>query len=316
MKQREQNQRRLERHIVRDCARLESNPDETGSFSGRTILINHDLMEVEAMNNEYFRTKVLKYHGKGTGLRLLRVGDIVVEVDCSEVAPCTFPVWASSPILVEIPPSGVKNYKTGLSSEDSIQKDRERALPLAIKFPVYTHQTDSTLSAFENIPESADSGNNGIDLREPVLAVAITTSGLAEGNKRVERHCVLPVWNDGTTVPMTLDWYEGEPAEGTPNPEWHLSAPKGMPLTLGLQSLQKSAQLPAGVDGSGYRLFISPWKIGATVLDNAGQETSHKIWQREWSFTDFAEFQRALGRICDVLLGYNIELPSVAEQRA
>lgn len=270
------------------------------------------------MNHTHVEAKILKQQGNSTDL-LIRAGDSVVQVTYAELAPCEFPVWARSPVNVEVPPNGVKHHVAGVSSESFVRKHADGLLPNTIKFPVYARQTSSTLEAFNRLPElSPRSNSSSVALsREPLIAVGITARGSMLDGKQVETHAVLPIWHDGTAVMVTLNWYDGEPSEGTPNPEWYLRGTEGMPLAAGLRTLQEYSLLPASLSDCRYSLHMSPCKIGETVLDGPGQPTTHKIWQRAWQFTDVVDFQVALGRVCDQLLGLNdVQSRSLAGQQA
>lgn len=266
------------------------------------------------MKSKHVEARFLKHHGNTTNI-LIKVGDSVVQASYSEVAPCAFPVWTSMPVQVEIPPSGFRSNIVGVTSEGVAQSNVDGGLPNIIKFPVYERQSNSTVEDFENLPDSSTRGNN--ISREPLAAIAISASGIMDGRKRVETHSVLPVWIDGTSVVVTLNWYDGEPSEGSPNPEWHLRATQGMPPEEGMRRLMESGPFSANVSECIYRINVSPWKLGASILEALGEETHHKVWQREWQFTEFDDFQLALGHLRDALTGLSrSEKPSMAEQRA
>ena len=270
------------------------------------------------MNCNHVEAKVLRHHGNSTNL-LIRAGDLVVQANYSEVAPCAFPVWTGAPVHVEIPLHGVRHHVAGVASEAAARENAAGTLPNTVKFPVYSYQVSSTVEAFESLPDPSVRSTDPPDRvpREPLVAVGVSGSGILDARKRVETHWVLPAWTDGTAVLVTLNWYDGELAEGIPNPEWHLRASNGMPLDMGLRSLQKFAQLSGQLTDRHYCLHFSPWKLGASILDSAGQETPHRIWQRAWRFGEFEEFENALGRVCDVLCGLNkAAQPSMAEQQA
>lgn len=256
------------------------------------------------MKSKRLESRVLKQNGNSTNL-LIRAGDTVVQANYSELAPCEFPVWTGRPVQVEVPSSGVKHHVAGLSSEDFLKKHADGGLPNTIKFPVYSYQTVSTTEMFENLSSSAQSaGHSGnAMLREPIAALGVSASGYSADGLRTEIHGVLPVWHDGTAVLVTLHWYEGEPSEGTPNPEWYLRGTEGMPLEQGLQSVRDVALLPAHLSDQRFVLSLSPWKLGEVFVGDSGSETHHKIWQREWRFTSLDEFRSALGRVCDGMLG-------------
>ncbi len=256
------------------------------------------------MKNKRVEAKVLKQHGNSTNV-LIRAGETVVQATYSELAPCQFPIWTGRPVQVEVPTSGVKRHVAGLSSEDFIQKHADGGLPNTIKFPVYSYQAPSTMEMFENLSTSSDRGSQPgtAILREPIAALGVSAAGYSSDGLRTEIHGVLPVWHDGTAVLVTLHWYDGEPCEGTPNPEWYLRGTEGMPLEQGLQSLRNFVLLPAHLSDQRFILSLSPWKLGEAFIGDSGHEVSHMIWQHEWRFSTIDEFRSALSRVCDGMLG-------------
>ncbi|MCC6962927.1 MAG: hypothetical protein IT585_06720 [candidate division Zixibacteria bacterium] len=270
------------------------------------------------MKSKRVEAMVLERRDNSTSL-LIRASDAVVQATYSELAPCQFPVWTGTPVQVELPFGGVKRHVAGLTSEDSPRKNADGGLPDIIRFPVYSSQIAATPEAFENLPRSARSRGNTADVisREPLVAIGISASGQTADGSHVETHGVLPIWLDDTAVLVTLNWYEGEPNEGTPNSEWYLRGTEGMPLEEGIRTIRSFALWSSQLSDKRYALTMSPWKLGEALLGNPGHEIKHKIWQREWSFASFDDFRVALGRFCDGLLGLTTtEHQSLAGQRA
>lgn len=270
------------------------------------------------MKGQRVEARVLKQHGATTDL-LIRAGDAVVQATYSELAPCEFPIWTPTPVQVEVPFDGVKRHVAGLSSESFPHKLADGGLPNTVKFPVYSHQAASTLEAYEHLGRGAHGASRpgSAMSREPLVALGVSASGYTADDLRIEFHCVLPFWPDDTAVLVTLNWYDGEPNEGTPNPEWYLRGTEGMPFEQGLRSIQELSLLPAHLTNQRYNLTVSPWKLGETLLNDPGHEVNHKIWQREWRFSSLDAFNGALARVCDGLLGQvTTEEQSLAGQRA
>lgn len=256
------------------------------------------------MNNKSVEARISKREGGVIDL-LIRVGDSVVKATYSELAACAFPVWTSTPIHVEIPLDGQRSsISAGMGLDEDVLKDIDGGFPNIIKFPVYHQQANSTIEEFESLSDISpkQTGTGSIISREPLVTVGISALGLMAGTKHVETHSVLPIWADGMSVIVTMNWCENEHAEGSPNPEWHLHSSKGMPLEEGMRRLMNTNLLSENVTNCVYRINISPWKLGANILGNAGKETQHQIWQREWKFTNNNEFQIALGRLHDSIL--------------
>ncbi|HOC41862.1 MAG TPA: hypothetical protein PKJ99_02500 [Thermoanaerobaculales bacterium] len=250
------------------------------------------------MNTNPVDVKVRDRGANATSL-LIKARDIVIQTEFSELASCEFPIWTSAPVPVEIPPDGAKSFVVGAFSGSVTEKALSGDLPNIIKFPVYkqlrvaTRQAYDELTSIDGVPVLA---------RVPLAALATEVSGVVDG-RLVQTHCVLPLWKDGSAVLVRLDWSEGEPAEGTPNPEWHMKASTGMPVSVGLEQLEKASRLPATATRCRYQIHVTPWLLGAELLADKGQETPHEVWQRAWQFDDFAEFSSALSRITAGFLG-------------
>ncbi len=251
--------------------------------------------------------KVRKSSANSTGL-LIRAAGLFVQAEFGELAPCDFPVHASTPIPVEIPPSGVKSFVVGPFSGAGSRKSGEDDYPHTIKFPVYKGQDLATREDFER--QEGDGGSHKLT-KIPVLALATGVYGVVD-DKAVQTHCVLPIWSDGSAVLVRLDWSEGEASEGMPNPEWHMSASTGLPAALGLEHLDKVSRLPLNARLCRYDLHLTPWLLGAKLLEDKGTATPHPIWSREWCFETFADFSCALKRITDGLLGAERSNPTRA----
>lgn len=230
---------------------------------------------------------------------LIRARDVAVQAEFAELSACEFPIWTSAPVLVEIPPEGTKRFVVGAFSGSVTQKTATGDFPNVLKFPVYRKQTLVGVNAYDQLRISADTQ---LLTKMPLAAVATVVSGVVDG-RLVQSHCVLPLWHDGSAVLVSLDWMEGEPAEGTPNPEWYMRASSGVPARLGLEQLHEASKLPPRATHCHYQVHFTPWVLGAALLEDKGQETMHRIWQREWTFDRVADFSDALDQIRRGLVG-------------
>jgi len=267
------------------------------------------------MKRNPIEAKINKIGSHSTVL-FIRAGDSFIQSEFSELAACEFPMWTSSPICVEIPPNGAKDFIAGPSMAYVPSQVEDHGYPHTIKFPVYQSHKLIDHQAYQNHHEAKASGENQSNLikRIPIVAIATSSAGIMNDGKLIQMHSVLPVWNDGSSVLVTLDWFEGEPAEGTPNGEWHMRASSGMPVVNGMRKLAQMSKLPAHIDGSRYSLCVSPWLLGARMLGNEGNEVPHKIWQREWRFSTLDSYENALDCITDSLLASGIEETVAVEQ--
>jgi len=244
------------------------------------------------MNTRPVEAKIRSSGPDSTSL-LVRARGVAIEAEFAELQPCEFPIWASAPVPVEIPAGGTKSFIVGPFSGAITQKAATGDFPNIVRFPVYRKQETVPLEAYEQF---GDRGPAQVLAKVPIVALATAVSGVVE-DRLIQRHAVLPFWNDGSSVLVTLDWYGGQPAEGTPNPEWHLNASAGLPARLGLERLREASQLPPGASHRRYQIHASPWVLAARLLQDKGQELLHPVWQREWTFDHFDDFEHALALI-------------------
>jgi len=244
------------------------------------------------------RAKVRAAEASSTTV-LLKASDVVIEAEFGELTPCEFPIWTSTPVPVEIPPEGSKRFVVQPFSGLVAEKAANGELPGIVKFPVYREQGLASAEAFDGLPVH---GGSLILTKAPLAALATLVSGVVDG-RLVQTHCVLPLWSNGAAVLVRLDWCEGECGEGSPNPEWHMNASTGLPAALGLAELEAASRLPVEATHCLYQIHITPWLLGAQLLEDKGQATEHRVWQREWQFDDFSAFSDALTRITCGLLG-------------
>lgn len=249
------------------------------------------------MNINPIEAKIRK-SADGPKILHIRAGDVVIRTELVELAACDFRVWASAPIAVEIPPEGTKNFGVGPFTGRVNQEFADGNYPHIIKFPVYKAQLPVSAEAYQ---ETSSDGAIQVLTKMPLIAVATESSAQVDG-KLVQTHCVLPIWSDGSAVLVTLECFEGEPAEGT-NTEYHMRASEGLPAALGLQHLEQASRIATDASHRQYHIQLTPWLLGAQLLEDDGKETKHRIWQREWAFAGHEEFLSALGRITRGLMG-------------
>lgn len=249
------------------------------------------------MKSNTVELKVTRGSAGSIGL-LIKAGGLVIQTEYGELSACEFPVRSSSPIQVEIPPDGTKSFLGGPFSGAFSPQSGDGDYPNTIKFPVYKGQDVVSLQSYDHRPADGD----GRALAKiPIVAIGAGIRGAVDG-RVFQTHGVLPIWSDGSAVLVRLDWYEGEPSEGTPNPEWHLSASSGMPAGLGLEQLERASVLPPTAEPCLFHLHLTPWRLGAALLGDEGIEIPNRVWQREWQFHTPEEFSAALSRVTGGLL--------------
>lgn len=242
--------------------------------------------------------------GRSSTKLLIKAGANVIRAEFSELVPYKIPVWTSAPIEVEIPRNGTRDYSIGPFVGASPMKAAKEEFPDTILFPKYTVQDVAPAGSFDEMKNDTKSDQDAeLSIAKiPLVALSTTVSGLVAGEKRVETHCILPIWNDGASLLVKLDWIDGEPSEGTPNPEMRMRTTAGMPLVMGLRNLEQASRLPESTCDCVYRVKFSPWLLGARLLGSKGKEIGGEIWRREWEFTDRAKFIKALNLIEENLI--------------
>lgn len=229
---------------------------------------------------------------------VIKAGDIVIQAEFSDLAPCEFPIWSTAPVWVELPPEGTKDFVVCSPSGSVKQKTASPEFPNVIKFPKYAEQDVADPAMYGKV------GAEGVHptlSKVPVVAFASVVSGVVDG-KLVQTHCILPVWADSSSVLVRLLWWDGDPADSSPNPEWHMKSSPGMPVDAGLAEFVKASGLPSDATCCRYELRATPWLLAAHLLGEKGHETGHPVWQREWFFDGHEEFSNALDRIKSRLL--------------
>lgn len=247
------------------------------------------------MSTKQIEAKINQVGNNNKTSMLIRAGDVVLQTEFSELAPCEFSVWNSSPVHVEMPPQGSKDFVAGQFFRLA-NKAAHEEYSNPIKFPVYSVQETATAQSFDRLNETVDSSKNSLN-KIPLVAISSTVSHQIDEIKRVQNHCTLPIWNDGSAILVRLDWYEGESGEGACTPEWHMSASAGMPLELGLLQFCEASLRQAVAKNAQYILNFSPCLLGEKILGSKGTPILHKIWQRQWTFARREDFVEALKRI-------------------
>jgi len=140
--------------------------------------------------------------------------------DITDIVLGQFPVYAWHPILLEVPDGGSKKHISGRfpclpgSSVNGVKWDISRVINL----PVYKNtegfgsETLRRVQAWDEFPDAV-----------PTVTLANRIDGCYCDQRRAQTVSVLPVWADGTSMLLELDWYEGS-LEDCSNPEWHMHA--------------------------------------------------------------------------------------------
>lgn len=159
-----------------------------------------------------------------------------------------------------------------------------------VNLPIYKNTERYQQATLKSIKASKD-----FPYGVPVITLATRYDGCYCDQRRAQAVSVFPVWLDGTSILLELDWCEG-PIEDCANPEWHLRASPRFPIKDGLDRLRVSCHNPPMWEDCSFYLYLIPSFLG-TYLLGRGEKTSIRIWQREWRYTQHPKMVKALNQI-------------------
>jgi hypothetical protein len=232
----------------------------------------------------------------GKPVTMIKLGGIVIKTETCETSPCELPIdeWRSIPL--EIPSQGFKTHLLGRfpggMGNNSLEADSE-----IINVPIYTGEDIGDTQVFERLG-SSDKSNSQTKI--PVVTVTTKSCGRHSDGRQIQSVNVLPVWNDGTSMVLELDWSEGDSVEDAVNPEWYVRASPRLPVIDGLQRLKECSKLHPLAEECSYYLYINPSSIGKNVLGE-GHEYPSKVWQREWKFSNRMEMIESLVKLSETI---------------
>jgi len=217
---------------------------------------------------------------------LIKLGKVVIKTEWSETVPGEFPIteWRSFPL--QIPSNGFKKYVLGSLpggvKTGNVEEDLE-----VIHLPVYVGEDICDATIFEEVPgDSSGAKNLG---KIPVATIATKACGeCSSSGVQTQSLSVLPIWSDGTSILLELEWYEGDPMEGNINPEWYIQASPRLSVKEGLQKLKGSSKSCSIADKRCCCcMHVNPVTLGTHVL---GEGHAHscsspsKLWPQLWKF--------------------------------
>jgi hypothetical protein len=235
-------------------------------------------------------------HGKI--VTLLKLGKIVIKTESINAIPGEFPIteWRSFPL--EIPASGSEKHIIG-RFPGGLHVEPTKDVSQVINLPVYTGEDICDAGIFENFPTDLEK------VREiskvPVVSVATKTCGQYSDGRLLQSLSVLPIWKDGLSIVLELDWSEGNSMEDAVNPEWFIRASPTLPVKEGLQKLKKCFKLPPLAEKCSHYLYVNPSSLGTHVLGE-GQECPSMTWPCAWKYEECEKMLNALDRLAENLL--------------
>jgi hypothetical protein len=231
---------------------------------------------------------------------LIKLGNVVIKADWSETVPGEFPIteWRSFPL--QIPSNGFKKYVLGSLPggvrTGNVEEDLE-----TIHLPVYVGEDICDARIFEEAPD----GLGGSHLTKvPVATIATKACDqCSSSGVQTQSLTVLPIWSDGTSIALELDWYEGDPMEGNINPEWYIQASPRLSVKEGLQKLKENLK-PSSIADKNYCscMHVNPVSLGTHVLGEGHVRSCSSpgnIWPQLWRFDSREKMLSAIERLSE-----------------
>lgn len=231
---------------------------------------------------------------------LIKLGKVVIRTEWSETIPGEFPIteWRSIPL--QIPSDGFKKYILG-SLPGGVRTGSAEALEV-IHLPVYIGEDICDARIFEEAPGDA----SGAKSRGKIPVATIATKACGEcsiSGIQTQSLSVLPIWSDGTSIVLELEWYEGDPMEGNINPEWHIQATPRLSVKEGLQKLKESSTQTSIADKHCCCcLHVKPVSLGTHVLGEGRANSCssrNNIWPQLWKFDTREKMLNAIDRLSE-----------------
>lgn len=213
-----------------------------------------------------------------------------------------FPIDTWYPLLLEIPEGGSKACISGRfpgllsSSVSRVEWDKSRVINL----PVYKNKEGYGPETLRRVKASWNEFPDAV----PAVTLANRYDGCYCDQRRAQMVSVFPVWADGTSILLELDWYEG-PLENCANPEWHLRASPRLPIKDGVERLRRSCRNPPMWEDCSFYVYVIPAFLGSNLL-GSGNGNSSKVWQKEWRYSNHGDMLNALDKIVTTIMELEI----------
>jgi len=250
------------------------------------------------MKNITIETK-MQNGANGLSSMLIRIGSNAVKTEFADLIQCNFPINVYQPIPLEIPADNRKSVMLG--SFGRVNKDSSFGeFKNLIKLPRYSSQYAISVADFDRaVPVPDDKDNPYVTMPVCALATKICSVGQNERHDKVIN--VLLVWQDGTSVILSLDYFDGEDSEGTPNAEWHIKASQGQPFKNALRDYYEASLLGPGNRERTFHMYMTPAALGDAIFGEQGRQIDDPCWQREWIFEDSEKYSRSLDLLVEQL---------------
>jgi hypothetical protein len=232
---------------------------------------------------------------------LIKLGKVVIKTEWSGTVPGEFPIteWRSFPL--QIPSDGFKKYILG-SLPGGVKTGNMDENVETINLPVYIGEDICDTRIFDDAQSSSSVLKN--QAKVPIVTIATKACGeCSSSGVQTQSLSVLPIWNDGTSIVMELEWYEGDPMEGNINPEWYIQASPKLTVKEGLQKLKASSSPCSIADKNCCRcIHINPLSLGRHVLGELrvrSCSSASKVWPQSWRLGTHQEMLDALDKLSE-----------------
>jgi hypothetical protein len=232
---------------------------------------------------------------------LIKLGKVVIRTEWSETVPGEFPIteWRSFPL--QIPSDGFKKYILGSLPGGVRTGDMEEDSEV-VHLPVYVGEDICDARIFDEV--SGDPALAEELGKVPVATIATKACGeCSTSGVQTQSLSVLPVWSDGTSIVLELEWYEGDPMEGGINPEWYIRASPRLSVKDGLDKLKESYKPTSIADKRCCCcMHVNPISLGTHFLGEghvAPCSSPGNIWSRNWKFDTHEKALDAIGKLSE-----------------
>jgi len=227
--------------------------------------------------------------------------DTVIEGHFSELVRGEFPLTHYEAVPLQLPAGGSTNNMTQRFLRHTSGTEDGGFLDI-LHLPLYSAESVSDTRAFEDFSRSRGPTRpeeTAVLAKTPLLVIATRGCTCIDDGRYSQVVHVLPIWSDGTSVLLDLDWCEGNPCEDCINPEWHLRASTGLPLEQGLAQFVDCSKVFSGWKNGRYHMHVIPSLLGAQILPDRREQGPSPLWRHQWTFATCDELRSAVSRFAD-----------------
>lgn len=243
----------------------------------------------------------------GATVVFLKLRDIVIRGDFCELVRGEFPMTDYEALPLQLPAQGTTSNMVQLLGGPSVTENG--GFSDILYLPLYSAEKVSDTRAVEDFSMSRAPSRpeeKAVLAKTPLLVIATRGCTCMDEERHIQAVHVLPIWGDGTSVLLDLDWCEGDPCEDCISPEWHLRASTGLPLEQGLAQFADRTKMFPGWKNCKYHMYIIPSLLGAKILPDNGEQWPSPLWRHQWTFATCDELRAAASRFTDQMAQFSI----------